>query len=77
MKKLLAVLAFSIACTGFWLAGSSGIRSVNAQKCTKSGKQMSASDGTLICDCTTTGSPACNCVVPCGGGEGGEEPENN
>jgi hypothetical protein len=74
MKKFLAILAFSVACTGFWLAGTSQVQTVKAQKCTKAGKSMSASDGTLICDCTATGSPSCNCIVPCsGGGEAGEE----
>jgi hypothetical protein len=69
MKRILVTLLFSVALVGVWFINLNQIQPVNAQGCTVKGKQISASDGTLICDCTTTGSPACNCIVPCKPGD--------
>jgi len=64
MKKTLATLVFSMMVLGAWLVTPEQQQVVGAQGCTVSGKQMSASDGTLLCDCTVRGT-SCNCIITC------------
>jgi hypothetical protein len=65
MKKLLVTLMFSVIFVGILLANFNLFQPARADEgCVKSGKQMSASDGTLICDCTATGTPGCTCILP-------------
>lgn len=73
-RKLLGgALAIAACCAIFGAAGYDQTTVVQAN-CTKTmnGKSLATESGTLVCDCTATGS-SCACVVtvecPKGGGE--------
>jgi hypothetical protein len=74
-RKLLGgALAIAACCAIFGAAGYDQTTVVQAD-CTKTinGKQLATESGTLVCDCTVTGT-SCACIVPtdCPKGGGGD-----
>jgi len=80
MKRVtLTLLLFTFAVGGS-LAGIFSNSQIVYAQCTdtKQGKTVTASDGTMLCDCTVTTGFNCKCIVaaPCPHGEGDFIPED-
>jgi hypothetical protein len=81
MKRVtLTLLLFTFAVGGS-LAGIFSNSQIVYAQCSedKKGKQITAGDGTLLCDCTVTAGFNCSCKVPapCPHGEGDFIPEDS